>query len=186
MDLAPWFLFAHVLGAIIAFGPTFSFPIMGRFGAQEPQHSNFGTRLAQAIAKVQVLPFAILQGITGVGIIVTRNIDVMRVPWLMIAIVLYLVALGYAIFVQTPTIKKVIARTSGGPPPAPAGPAAAPLSGGPPTGGPPPAGASTGAPPSGGPPPGLMPLVRRVQMGGFFLMALIVTIVFLMVVKPSL
>jgi hypothetical protein len=30
-----------------------------------------------------------------------------------------------------------------------------------------------------------MPLVRRVQLGGLFLMALIVSIVFLMVVKPA-
>ncbi len=154
MNLFPWFLFAHVLGAVIAFGPTFSFPIIGRLGAQERQHGNFATRVSEAISKVQVLPFAILQGITGVGLILTANIDVLRVPWLMIAIGLYLVAIGYAIFVQTPTVKRVIALTSGGPP------AAATTS----SGGPPP-----------GPPPGLMPLVRRVQLGGLFLM----------VVKPA-
>lgn len=173
MNLFPWFLFAHVLGAVIAFGPTFSFPIIGRLGAQERQHGNFATRVSAALSKVQVLPFTILQGITGVGLIVTGNIDVLRVPWLMIAIGLYLVAIGYAIFVQTPTVKRVIALTSGGPP------GGAPASGGPPPGGPPP-----GAPPPG-PPPGLMPLVRRVQLGGLFLMALIVSIVFLMVIKPA-
>jgi uncharacterized membrane protein len=163
VNLFPWFLFAHVLGAVIAFGPTFTFPIIGRLGAQERPHGNFATRLSEVISKVQVVPFAILQGITGVGLIVTGNIDLMSRPWLIVSIGLYLIALGYGIFVQTPTVKRVIELTSGGPPP----------------GAPPPAG------PPAGPPPELMALVRRVQMGGLLLMALIVSIVFLMVVKPT-
>lgn len=171
MNLLPWFLFAHILGAIIAFGPTFSFPIIGRLGAAEREHANFATRLSSALSRVQVVPFAILQGITGVGIIVTGSIDVMALPWLLIAIVLYLIALGYALFVQTPTVKRVIAMTAGGPPSGGA-PAAAP-------GGPPPGGAPAG------PPPELRALIRRVQLGGLFLMALIVSIVFLMVLKPA-
>jgi hypothetical protein len=178
MNLLPWFLFAHILGAIIAFGPTFSFPIIGRLGGAEREHANFATRLSFALSRVQVVPFAILQGITGVGIIVTGNIDVMAVPWLMIGIVLYLIALGYALFVQTPTVKRVVAMTSGGPPLGP--PAGSPPAGTPPAGGP-----SAGGPPAGGPPPELRALIRRVQLGGLFLMALIVSIVFLMVVKPA-
>lgn len=182
MDLFPWFLFAHVLGAIIAFGPSFSFAIIGRVGAMEREHSNFATRLSSTLSRIQVVPFAILQGITGVALIITRNIDVMRVPWLTIAIALYLVALGYALFVQTPTVKKVIAMTSGGPPPGAAGaPAGAP--GGPPGNGA--GGQPAGGPPAGGPPPALMALIRRIQLGGLFLMALIVSITFLMVVKPA-
>jgi hypothetical protein len=184
MDLFPLLLFAHVLGAIIAFGPTFSFPIIGRLGAQERIHGNFATRLSYALSHVQVVPFAILQGITGVGLVLTTRIDVMRTPWLLIAIVLYLIALGFALFVQTPTVKRIIQLTTGSPPAAgaPGGASAAP------------AGqvASRGAiapggpagPGAGGPPPELMRLVRRVQLGGLFLMALVVSIVFLMVVKP--
>jgi uncharacterized membrane protein len=192
MTLFQGFLFAHVLGAIIAFGPTFSFPIIGRLGAQERAHGNFATRLSEMLGRIQVIPFAILQGITGVGLIITGNIDVMRAPWLLIAIVLYLVALGYALFVQTPTVKRVIEMTTGGPP-AGAAPSAA-------TG----RGAASGAAPSaasgpsavagpsaaagpapGGPSPELLRLIRRVQLGGLFLMALVVSIVFLMVVKPG-
>ncbi len=171
MTLFQGFLFAHVLGAIIAFGPTFSFPIIGRLGAMERQHSTFATRLSKRLSEVQVVPFAILQGITGVALIVVGNIDVMARAWLTVAIVLYLIALGYALFVQTPTVKKIIAMTSGGPP-----------AGGPPAGA---GGPPAGGPPAGGPPPELMRLIRRVQLGGMFLMALIVSIVFLMVVKPG-
>ena len=167
MTLFQGFLFAHILGAIIAFGPTFSFPIIGRLGAQERQHANFATRLSLRLSEVQLIPLAILQGITGVALIIVGSIDVLAKPWLLVAIALYLVAIGYGIFVQTPTVKRVIEMTSGGPP-----------AGGPPAGGPP-----AGAP--AGPPPELLRLIKRVQTGGLFLMALIVTIVFLMVVKPG-
>lgn len=176
MNLFPWFLFAHVLGAIIAFGPAFSFPIIGRLGARERIHANFATRLSSAISHVQVVPFAILQGITGIGLIITGNIDVLRTPWLLIGILLYLIALNFALFIQTPTVKQVIALTTVGPP-AGTGPVASPASGAVPAG---PAG-----PGSGGPPPQLLRLIRRVQLGGLFLMALIVAIVFLMVSKPA-
>jgi uncharacterized membrane protein len=178
LNLFPLFLFAHVLGAIIAFGPTFSFPIIGRLGAQERQHGNFATRLSLALSRVQVVPFAILQGFTGVALIVTGNIDVLAKPWLLVSIVLYLVTLGYGILVQTPTVKRVIAMTSGGPPSgAGPGPGSAPAPGA--------AGAAPAGPPPGGPPPELVKLVRRIQLGGLFMMALVVSIVFLMVTKPA-
>jgi len=179
VNLFPWFLFAHVLGAIIAFGPTFSFPIIGRLGAQERIHGNFATRLSLALSHVQVVPFAILQGVTGIGLIVTGNIDVLATPWLLIGILLYLIALNFALFIQTPTVKQIIALTTVGPAPG-AGAGAAPASGGRPGGPSVPAG-----PGSGGPPPQLLRLIKRVQLGGLFLMALIVSIVFLMVAKPS-
>lgn len=184
MNLFPWFLFAHILGAVIAFGPTFSFPIIGRLGGQERIHANFATRVSYAISHVQVTPFAILQGITGVGLVVTGNIDILKAPWLIVGVVLYLIALGYAIFVQTPTVRRVIDLTNmggNGPMasgPRPAGPPAAPPA--------PPDGATPAGPGAGGPPPELMGLIRRIQMGGLLLAALIVAIVFLMVVKPAL
>ncbi|HEX5590529.1 MAG TPA: DUF2269 family protein [Candidatus Limnocylindrales bacterium] len=159
MNWFPWFLFAHVLGAVIAFGPTFSLPILGRMGGAEKQHGNFATRVSLAISKQRIIPLAILQGITGVGLIITGNVDMGRAMWLNIAIVLYLIALGFALFVQTPTAQAIVKLTSG-PPPAP------------------------GALPSE-PSPVLFPLIRRSQLGGMFLAGLIVVIVFLMVVKPQ-
>ncbi len=49
--LFPWLLFLHVLGAIIAFGPTFAFPIIGAMGGKEPQHANFATRAAHLVGQ---------------------------------------------------------------------------------------------------------------------------------------
>ena len=156
MNLFPWLLFLHVLGAIIAFGPSFSMPIIGAMGGREREHANFATRVSARLSKVQILPLALFQGVTGVGLIMAANIDLFARYWLLVAIVLYLIAIGFAIFVQTPNAKRIIELTST----------------------PPPAGAT------GGPPPELMARIKAVQRGGALLMALIVSIVFLMVVKP--
>ena len=161
MNLFPWFLFAHILGAIIAFGPTFSSPIIGRMGAAERAHGNFAMRLSRELARVQILPLAIVQGITGVALIITGNIDLLKHNWLMVAIVLYLIAIGFAIFVQTPRAKRIIAMTT-----------------------PPAEGAAPAGPPAGGPPPALMEEIRKVKLGGTLLIVLVTSIVFLMVVKP--
>lgn len=161
MNLFPWLLFLHVLGAIIAFGPTFSSPIIGRMGAAEREHGNFAMRVSRQLARVQIVPLAIFQGITGVGLIISTNIDVMKANWLLVAIVLYLIAIGFAIFIQTPRAKRIIEMTT------------------------PPAGApASGAPPAGGPPPALMSEIVKVKRGGQLLIGLVVAIVFLMVVKP--
>ena len=160
MNLFPWLLFLHVLGAIIAFGPTFSSPIIGRMGAAEREHGNFAMRVSRQLARVQIVPLAIFQGITGVGLIVVANIDVTKAAWLLVAIVLYLIAIGFAIFIQTPRAKRIIEMTT------------------------PPAAAPAGPPPAGGPPPALMSEIKKVKLGGQLLIVLVVSIVFLMVVKP--
>lgn len=162
MTLFQGLLFAHVLGAIIAFGPTFSGPIIGRMGARERAHGNFAMRVSRELARVQILPLAIVQGLTGLGLIIVGGIDVMKAAWLMLAIVLYLIAIGFAIFVQTPRAKRIIAMTT------------------PPPDAPPPSG-----PPPGGPPPELMAEITKVKRGGVLLIALVTAIVFLMVVKPA-
>ena len=161
MSLFSLLLFTHVLGAIIAFGPTFSSPIIGRMGAQDRAHGNFAMRVSRELARVQILPLAIVQGLTGVSLIITGNIDLTKAAWLLVAIALYLFAIGYAIFVQTPLAVRIIAMTT------------------PPAGAPPPSG-----PPAGGPPPELMAMIRKVKRGGMLLIVLVVAIVFLMVTKP--
>ena len=96
-----------------------------------------------------------------------------------LAIVIYTIAILFAIFVQTKAVERVIELSSGGPPP---GAAAAMAMGAGGTG----AVGEVGAParPSG-PPPHLVAAINRVKMGGIFLSIMIVTIVLLMVVKPS-
>lgn len=163
-ELVPWFLFLHVLGAIIAFGPSFAFPIIGAMGGAEPMHGNFATRVSHAISTKRVIPVALTVPVTGVGLIWSAGIDPFSrdARWLALAIVLYTVLLSYALAVQLPTVQRIIGLTAG-----------------PPAGAPP-------APPPSGPPPGLMETVGKVQRGGIFMSAMIVVIVLLMVVKPDL
>lgn len=169
------FLFLHVLGAIVAFGPALSFGAMGSFGGREPQHANFATRLAHMLSRRVVIPVGLTMPITGAAMIWIAKIDLAARQnwWLGLAIVLYVIAISYAIFVQVKAVERVIELTSGGPPP---GAMAGAMAGGPPPG--------AGAPGAGGPPPHIAAAINRVKQGGIFLSIMIVTIVLLMVVKP--
>ena len=151
------FLFLHVMGAIVAFGPTFStFPIVGRMAGAEPQHANFAARVNGRIFQVRVMPLAIFQGITGLVLIYLTGLNPFSQLWLGLGIVLYLIALLYALAVQAPTGRRIAELTATPPP-----------------------GAS-------GPPPELLAAVKRSRRGGLFLETLVVLIVILMVTKPTL
>ena len=156
--LFPWLLLLHIVGAVIAFGPTFAFPIIGAMGGAEPQHANFATRVSSVIGDRLVAPLALSMAVTGVGLILVtgRNPLDRGSWWLAIAIVLYVIALVFSIAVQNRSVARVIELTSAPPPP----------------------GAS-------GPPPELRALVGRVQQGGILLMVLFLVIVSLMVLKPQ-
>lgn len=159
MSLLQVFLFLHVLGAIIAFGPTFALPVIGAMGGKEPMHANFATRVGEALAKQRITPLAIVQGVTGLGLIFTSEVDLGKAVWLQAGILLWVIALAYGTAVQTPAVRRVIELTSGGPPPAGAAPA--------------------------GPPPEVLAAVRKVQRGGMLLAGLVTVIVFLMVIRPG-
>ena len=152
----PLLLFLHVLGAIIAFGPTFAYSIMGAMAGREPQHANFSARQTQAIGNKLVYPLAIFQGVTGVLLIMATSLDVQKQTWLGLGILLYAITLTYALTIQRNALHHLIALTST--PPAP------------------------GSPPN----PEIRATVKKIQRGGIFLGLMIVVIVFLMVTKPTL
>ena len=151
-------LFLHVMGAILAFGPTYAYAIIGAAGGREPQHANFATRVTERISTTLVYPLVVVQGITGVALILLSKIDLTKSLWLGIAIVLYIGALTYSFTVQRKAVHRVIELSTM------------------PAGGPPP-----GAP--AGPPPGLPEAVKKVQRGGMALGLTVAVIVFLMVTK---
>jgi uncharacterized membrane protein len=152
------FLFLHVMGAIIAFGPAFSaFPIIGSMAGKEPQHANFAARINEAITKTRVIPLAIFQGVTGLVLIYLTGLNPFSQLWLGLGIVLYVIALTYALAVQAPTGRRIVELTSAPPPPGATGPS-----------------------------PELMAAVKRAQQGGMILGILILAIVILMVTKPTL
>ena len=166
MTLLPWLLFLHIVGAIIAFGPGFALAIFGAAAGREPQHANFTLRASSVIARRLIVPLAILQGITGLGLVLIEGTELLTRGWLLLAIALYAIALFIAIGLNLPNLRRLIEMTT--PPP-----------GGPPAGGPP-----AGGPPAGGPPPELVDRVAKSRQYGMAMSGLVVVIVFLMVVKP--
>ena len=157
------FLFLHVMGAIAVFGPTFVFPIIASQASKSPQNFPFAARLSEYIERRLVLPGAVVQGITGVALIIILGADLTSAAyrWLVGGIILYAIAISFAFFVQAKNAERMVHLMDSMPP------------------GPPPAGAPAG------PPPEVAALGKKLAQGGQLLAVLIVLIVILMVTKPT-
>ncbi|MFN2465708.1 MAG: DUF2269 family protein [Candidatus Dormibacteria bacterium] len=162
MNWVLFWLFLHIAAAIIAFGPTFTFPIIGAMAAKNPQFGHFAAEVSHKIERGLVFPVAMTMLVSGIGLIISSGRNLTKSPWLAIGIALYLIAVSIAFFVLIPNTGKLVEATAGGPPP----------------GGPPPG-------EHAGPPPHIAALVKKNQVGGMILTALLITIIFLMVVKPG-
>jgi hypothetical protein len=169
MNLVPWFFFLHIGAAIVAFGPSFVFPLIGAMGGKEPMHVNFATRVSAAIERKVVLPVALTMPLSGIGLIWTLPIDVLDPAYrlLLVGIAVYIFAIAYVVLVQDKAIHTVIEMTANMPAP--------------PAGGP-----SAGGPPAGGPPPALLAAVKKVQRGGIILTVALVTIFTTMILSSPL
>ena len=151
-----FWMFLHIFAAIIAFGPTFVFPVIGPLAAREPMHGNFWLRAVEMIESRLILPFALTMPFSGIGLIVTRHIDLLKTQWLITAIGFYVLALVLAIGHQLPVTLKLIRMTEAMPAP---GPGAA----------------------ASGPPPEFASLLRRVQIVGGVLTLILLIIGGLMI-----
>lgn len=156
------FLLLHVAGAIIGFGPSFALAIIGGMGGKEPMHGNFALRISERIEKGILVPLAIVQIITGIGLIWFAPVDVTKALWLDLAIILYVIALAIVYLNQLPLTAKLIEETRNPPPPPAAGVTAV-----------------------SGPPAHITAMARRVQVGGMILGALLVVIIILMVLGTN-
>ena len=117
-----WFLFwlfLHILAAIIAFGPIFVFPLVGVLAAKQPQHIAFAVAINHAIEQRLVLPVGATMLISGAGLIWTANINFFATPYLIVAVVLYIAALGIGSGVLLPNTTKMVNIVEGGGGPTP-------------------------------------------------------------------
>jgi hypothetical protein len=156
VDLFKLLLFLHVIAAIAAFGPGFASMVVGPMVAKEPQHGNFYARTQVTTAKSLVTPLALSMALTGAAMIAVRGWTnlVGTSSWLIVAIVLYVIAIAFAFAVQAPAGQKLVELTST--PPAP----------------------------GTGPNPEIPATAKRLRNGGILLTLLVTVIVFLMVAKP--
>lgn len=176
-QLVPVFLTLHILTAIAAFGPVFVFPLIARMAAQEPQHGLFALRLTEKIEKRLTIPLALTMPISGGLLVWSEGIDMAAAHWLLTAIVLYVVAIFFAILIQVRTVDRMIELATG------MAAARSVLAAGP--------GAALAMPvartggPNGYPATEMAVLASRAARAGIFLMILVVAIVSLMAGKPT-
>jgi hypothetical protein len=157
-DFVKLFLFLHVGGAIIAFGPTFALPLVAAMGAKEPQHLNFVGRAMGVVSQRRIIPFALSMAVTG-GLLIWatgRDLTASANYWLDLAIVIYVVAIGYALMIQGPAGRTLVELTSRPPEPGATGPS-----------------------------PELMATGKKLRQGSLILMGAVTVIVVLMVFKPA-
>jgi hypothetical protein len=107
-ELFPWFLFLHLAAVIVGLGPSFVFSRLAATGRREPGQGTFAARLVHAVSTGMVTPLAAVVFLSGLGIIWSARIDLLANKWLLVAMALFLLNLGYAMFVQNPTLARLI------------------------------------------------------------------------------
>ncbi|MFV2063389.1 MAG: DUF2269 family protein [Chloroflexota bacterium] len=118
-----FWMFLHILGAIVAFGFGFTAPFFGSMLAKEPQHGNWYLRSIKRIYDVLLIPVALTMAVSGYLLVVeSGGSERFRELWLGLGASLYVIAILVVLLVQRPTLSKVIALTSQ--PPGPDGPPA--------------------------------------------------------------
>lgn len=174
------FLYLHISGVILAFGPTIAFPFFAARAAKEPMHGNFVLRVSEFVTQRLVEPGAVFVFLMGVGAIVTRGYNPLAELWLAVSIVLFLIVFAYANLVQARVVRQMIELTSR--PAIVTGDHAA-ITDAPTLAGPG-AAAAEGAGMTG-PPPEFVQLSKKAAAGGQFMMLAIFVLVALMVFKPN-
>jgi uncharacterized membrane protein len=113
-------LLIHVAGAIIGFGPTFTFAILGPMSAKAgPQGGVALLEAMHAIEKRLTVPVAILvQPLSGLALIFVAGYSAAFFShyWLWVSILLYAVAFYLAIFGQNKRLERMIELAKAGPP----------------------------------------------------------------------
>jgi hypothetical protein len=98
------FLYLHIGGAIVAFGPTIALPFMAAKAAAEPMHGNFVLRVTEFLVSRVVEPGAGFVFLMGIGLIWTREWNPFAALWLGLSIILFLITISFSLFVQTPAL----------------------------------------------------------------------------------
>jgi uncharacterized membrane protein len=152
-----FFLFLHILAAILAFGTAMlAFPFIGAFAEKDPSHLNFALRLNYALGRKGVTPLALTTFALGIVLVVMGDWDLRENEWLVISIVLFLITVVDAQLITLPTVGRLAQLTE------PRADAAVPDQS-----------------------QEIARLARKVRIGGTLSALLLVTITLLMVWKPG-
>jgi len=162
--LFPWFLFAHVVGVVLAFGPTFAFGTYATLAAQEggPARS-FNDKARSLVNQRMVMPGTIVVLVTGFLLIWSVSYPWLgqSARWLQASIVLYVGMIAYNLLVSRPRQTRIGALMAEARATAPAG--------------------SPPQPPT----PEVADLIHKVRRDGKAMGVVVLVILFLMVMKPQ-
>ena len=110
-------LFLHVLGAIVAVGPSATYGIwIGRTERLEPASTPHVLRTVRWIDRRLVTPAYGMQALTGVLLIGLEGIDVWHTGWLVAGVVIYVVVMILAVAFVGPLSRARLALAERGGP----------------------------------------------------------------------
>jgi uncharacterized membrane protein len=162
--LYPWLLFAHVLGAVLAFGPTYAYGTYAGLAAQEGGAArSFNDKARSLVNRRMVMPGTFVVLISGILIIwaIGYPWTSPSARWLQVSIVLFVGMLAWNLVVSRRRQQRIATLAA-------EARASAPEEGPP-------------APPS----PELLGLIHQVRRDGKAMGVGVIAILFLMIVKPQ-
>lgn len=116
--LYPWLKIGHILMAIVAVGFNFSYGILIRRAAREPQHLGHVLRTVKALDERFANPAYGILFVLGLSMVFIGPYDLSDL-WVWLAIILFLLAtvVGFAVF--SPLLRRQIAAVEGSGPESP-------------------------------------------------------------------
>lgn len=95
----------HVMAVVLAFGPTYAFPIIQMTAERAYPHAlPFALRAIERVNRGMVIPIAVLVGITGIYQAIDGPYEFGRDQWMDIGLTLYLVSLALALWTYRPSV----------------------------------------------------------------------------------
>ena len=115
--LFPVFLIVHIVLAISLFLPSFLLPFAfrARRGSMNQDESGGFVRFLLALQARGTLWIGIGLAITGIGLVLSIGSAIVQ-PWLVVALLIYVLNLGLAYFIQVPRLRRLIGLRSGSDP----------------------------------------------------------------------
>jgi hypothetical protein len=107
--LYDFFLFLHILAAIVGFGSTFVWPMLAAKGRQLPPPQGYAIgHAAKESSTILTSPFIYAVGVTGIILIlVSDEIIEFSDTWISIAFLLYIVAILLSELLHKPNLKAI-------------------------------------------------------------------------------
>lgn len=112
--LFPILLVTHIGLAIALFLPSLLLPFAfrARRGSLKPEGSGPFVRFLLTLQSKGTLWIGIGLALTGIGLLASLGFTMLQQPWLLVALVIYVVNLGLAYFIQVPRLRSLIGLRS--------------------------------------------------------------------------